>query len=54
VPGYRQAPKVHENLTCMFCNVISCPAAPEGINQEEFTRAYDSSVVLWSELVRRF
>jgi hypothetical protein len=53
VPGYRQAPEVHEDLTCMFCNVMSCPAAPAGIDQEEFTQAYDTSIVLSSELVRR-
>ena len=53
VPGYRNAPEVHEDLTCMFCNVMSCPAVPAGIDQEEFTQAYDTSVMLWSELVRR-
>jgi hypothetical protein len=52
MPGYRQAPDVREDLTSMFCNVMSCPAAPEGIDQEEFTRAYDTSVMLWSGLVR--
>jgi len=53
MPGYRQAPDVQEDLTSMFCNVMSCPAAPEGVDQEEFTRAYDTSVMLWSGLVRR-
>jgi len=53
VPGFRQAPKVHEDLTSMFCNVMACPAAPEGVDREDFTLAYDTSVMLWSELVRR-
>jgi hypothetical protein len=53
VPGYRQAPEVHEDLTCMFCNVMSCPTAPAGVDQKEFMKAYEISVKLYCKLVRR-
>jgi class 3 adenylate cyclase len=53
VPGFLQAPEAHKDLTIMFCNVISCPAGPEGCDAEEFTQAYDLSVKLYAELARR-
>jgi len=53
VPGYRQAPSLLNPLTIMFAKSPPCPAAPEGITQEEFENLYNQVVTAWCDLVRR-